>query len=727
MLSTGLLTGAPEEGAAPAGDPIEITSDGENSVLAGIASAQDNVLVKYKGDVVYCDRLTYNTKTKVAVCKGNVRIYTGDKVYRGDTLIYNFETKSIQSADFRMAYFPAYVAGDSVFTPGLNHYHIENGFFTTDNREDPAFKMRARTVELYPDDSIVLKNIVVYAGSVPILWLPIYAQALDDDRAAYQWTAGFKSSFGAFFDNEYNWVYNSRLKGTVHIDMSEKRGFAGGVDMFYKKDDNNKAVFRSFYSQDNLYSDGPPRGSEAKYAYPDVNSDNRYRVSYKQNFLVGPDFSILADVNRWSDPYVTLDYFENEYQHEQQPDNFVQMVQYSPHYTISLLMRDQVNDFFETVERKPELKMSFQRQKLFDTPISYEGETSVTNFERTYSNTDTTSSNLQSYGAYRYDTYHQFLYPKQYFNWLNITPRLGLRGTYWSDDNSVIDDYSSDGYENKNPRGRFVPNLGVESSFKVSRVWSDVKNKDMGIDGIRHVAEPFVNMQYIPGVYGASPNDIRGFDDRLASTRLAPINFPDYNSIDSIDRQAVVRHGVRNKIQTQRDGKNYDLIDWAIYADLDIDQNFSGNNHPYSNIFNDIQFNPFPWLTFNSQSSSNLYDDTYSEYNNDITWQITRAYRVRFGNRYIHNSELFENSDLFTLNNFYRLNEHWQFETEHQFEASDGDLQEQAYTIHRDLSAWLMSATFKQRYVNDRQNELAIYLSLTLKAFPATELTTGLK
>lgn len=735
VLSTGAAFSAPDGDAAPTGTPIEITCDGENTFFGGITTAEDNVVVRTKTDVVYCDRLTYNSKTKTAICKGNVRIYSGEEVYRGNTMIYNFETKEIQSADFRGAVFPAFVAGEDVISPGFNHYRIRNGFFTTDNRETPAYKMRAHTIELYPDDVVVLKNILVYVGDVPVLWLPIYAQPLDDQRSAYQWTAGFNSAFGPYFYNKYNWAWDKKLKGTVHFDLREKRGFAGGLDTEYKKNDSNKALFRTYYAKDNLYSEngaGQNNDSESKYRYPDVNSDNRYRVSFKNNMQVGPDLSMVSDLNKWSDPYVTLDYFENEYQQERQPDNYVSLVQYSPHYTLTLLGRTQINSFFETVERKPELQLAIQRQKLGNLPISYESESSITSFERAWGKSSTSPNNGDNYSAYRYDTFHQILYPKQYANWLNVTPRMGIRGTYWSDDNRVISDYNTDngpGSSNSkttNPRARFAPNIGVESSFKVSRAWTDVENKDLGIYGLRHVAEPFINAQYIPKSFGAGPDDIRGFDDRLASTRLAPINFPDYNSIDSIDRQAVVRHGVRNKLQTKRDGQNWDLVDWVLYADLDVDKNFTrAGDSSYSNLFSDMKVTPLPWLTFNSQTSWALVDESYNEYNNDVSFQVTRSYKFTLGNRYINNSDLFPNSNLFTLTNFYRLNEHWQFQSYHAFEAENGNLQEQSYTVYRDLSAWLMAITFKERYLNDRQNEIAVYLSMTLKAFPSVNLTTN--
>ena len=37
-----------------------------------------------------------------------------------------------------------------------------------------------------------------------------------------------------------------------------------------------------------------------------------------------------------------------------------------------------------------------------------------------------------NYSAARADTYHQLLLPWTFFNWLNVTPRVGGRFTYYS-------------------------------------------------------------------------------------------------------------------------------------------------------------------------------------------------------------------------------------------------------------------------------------------------------
>ncbi len=698
--------------------PMEITADGLNRYDNGIATAEDNVIVRYRGDVIYADRVVYNSRSRVAMATGNVRIFTGDRFYRGQKMIYNFDTKAVQSADFRMSDYPAFTAGQDVTTPGANHYRVKNGTFTTDNRQNPAWRIKAKTVEIYPDDRVVLKNAVVYAGNVPIFWVPYYAQSLKDDRQVYDFQVGSSGRFGTFMLNEVNWFSGDKIKGTVHMDVREKRGFAGGVDLKLRPNADGEAFFRGYVAQDNLYSSPGP--VLEKYMYPGVTDDSRYVFEYRQNMFVAPDLSILADVHKWSDPFVTADFFEREFRLERVPDNVVEATYYNPQFLFSVLGRAQINPFFENTERLPEIKFEVPRIKLWGSPIAYEGESSLATLDKEFAD----GSPFPDYTSYRYDTLHQLLYPKQYFGWLNITPRAGFRATYWSDDNRVIGDVDGMGDSIKDERGRLLFFAGLESSFKLSKTWLNAQSKSWGVDGLRHVAEPFVNIQYVP-TPSTRPNDLLGFDDRLPSTRLQPINFPEWNSIDSIDRQFVVRHGVRNKLQTKRDGVNTDLVDWALYADLNLLESQLVDN-TYSNVYSDLLIDPLPWLSFASRTAWDVTGNSFTEIQNELGWQVNRAVKFSFGQRSLRDSVLFPDSDLYTLGFLWRFNESWQFRSFFQFEADTGQLEEQSYTLYRDLTAWQFSATFKRRKVTLGDTENIFYIALTLKAFPSTTLGTDL-
>lgn len=692
--------------------PIEITADGENRIDGDMAMAEVNVVVRQGADVLYADRVTLDRKTKLVMASGNVRIYTAGKVYRGDTLFYNFETQKVESSEFRMSYLPSFVGGKKVTTPEDRHYHIESGSYTTDNRETPAYQFKAGTVEIYQDDSVVLKNVVLYVGKVPVLWFPIFVQSINDDRPNIISYGGNNSRYGTFALTTYNWYYDKNLRGALHFDVRTKRGLASGIDLDYKPTRDSKGLFRAYYAQDNS-----PETNVTGLPRQGV-TDSRYRIALQQKTNYSQGLSTTIDLNIWSDAHITEDFFEKEFRDERQPDNFAEAVQYNENFTISLLARDQLNEFFETVERSPELKIESKRLKLYDN-LEYQSEYSIANLRRTFAEPRT----VENYGSYRWDTLQQLLYPRQYFNWLSFTPRAGVRGTAWSDDNRI-----TPGNKQHTPQERVAEFIGAEASFKVSKTWSDVQNKRLGIDGLRHVAEPFINAQYVhePNV---TPDRIRGYDTRLPSTRLQPINYDQYNSLDSLDKQAVVRHGVRNKLQTKRDGLNWDLVDWAIYADADmarqqdLDPSRQVNDNLYSNVYSDLKYNPLPWLTFESFSSGDFNGNSFDLSDNSISWQLSRSFETTLGNRYLKDSTLFPDSNLFYLSNFYRMNEHWQFETLHTFEADDGTLQEQQYRIYRDLSSWQMALTFADRDNRNGKDEKLIYVTLTLKAFPSQKLS----
>jgi len=758
--------------ASSAGDAsVTIRSDGENTYLGDIATADDNVVVHYKGDVIFADHIVYDRSTKIMIATGNARIFSGDRIYRGDSITYNLDTKAITSANFTGAEYPRFVAGQQVTTPGFNHYRLTNAEFTTSNREKPSFHFEASTIEYRPNDEVVLKNVVAYVGDVPVFYFPLLVQSLTDSRPTYQFQIGDSGQFGYFMENKYNWVANDKIRGDVEFDIREKRGYAGGVDVQYFPSLTSDILLKTYYAQDNLYSqtdpslpNAPAHGSINDHnVYDGVPYDNRYRIAYQQYLQFGSDFSSTADLNLWSDPWVTRDYFPSEYQQENQPQNFVSLNEYNPNFTIGLLASPQVNPFFQTVERLPEFTVDTKQQKIFNSPVMYTSQSSVVNFQLKYA--DTTyfrepedypftsfpnglpqktaydfyhpnqtpgfdPSQLNNYSAYRYDTYHEFSYPHQYFNFLTLTPRIGGRFTYYSDDNQDITDTTNGGLASQgsnaitDPKARLAGDVGLSGDFKISRVWSNFSAPNLGIDGIRHEIEPFFDSVYAPSPT-VSPNNIRGFDDRLYSTQLQPLDWTEYNSIDSIDRQAVIRFGVWNKIQTKRDGVNYDLITLQTYGDADFDHNFSAATpgSTFSNLFNKLTFAPTPQLSFSSLSSMAISGNSYNEIDNYITWSPDPSVQLTVGDNYINHSPIFGDSNQATFSLFYRINEHWQFQAQEQFEAVDGRLQNQQYTIYRDLDAWQLGMTYADSELNN-QSDHSIYFSLTLKAFPKATITS---
>src|SRR5262249_16056812 len=67
---------------------------------------------------------------------------------------------------------------------------------------------------------------------------------------------------------------------------------------------------------------------------------------------------------------------------------------------------------------------------------------------------------------------------------------------------------------------------------------------------------------------------------------------------------------------------------------------------------------------------------------------------------------------------YYRMNENWGFHAGHHFEARTGIMEEQDYSIYRDLRSWTAALTFRLRNNDGNPDEFAIRFTFSLKAMP---------
>src|SRR5207302_10413769 len=75
-------------------------------------------------------------------------------------------------------------------------------------------------------------------------------------------------------------------------------------------------------------------------------------------------------------------------------------------------------------------------------------------------------------------------------------------------------------------------------------------------------------------------------------------------------------------------------------------------------------------------------------------------------------------NNLFTSDIMYRLNENWGVQAVRYFEARDGLMEEQHYTIFRDLRSWTAGLTFRVRDNRTGPDDFTVAFTFSLKAFP---------
>src|SRR5204862_7210540 len=78
------------------------------------------------------------------------------------------------------------------------------------------------------------------------------------------------------------------------------------------------------------------------------------------------------------------DFYEGEYRRDPQPDSFLEVNQFWNNFSIDAFVQPRVNNFLETVERLPDVRLTGFRQQRGTTPFYYESESSAGYYRRVF-------------------------------------------------------------------------------------------------------------------------------------------------------------------------------------------------------------------------------------------------------------------------------------------------------------------------------------------------------
>src|SRR5678810_1258644 len=117
----------------------------------GIATATNGVLVRYGPAVLTADNVTVNHETGDVMADGKVRIQRDNQVWASEHIRYNFLTRQLEAQQFRTGMSPMFVAGEGLHGEVTNKYYVAtNAVVTTDDIENPTYKLKARRVRILP-------------------------------------------------------------------------------------------------------------------------------------------------------------------------------------------------------------------------------------------------------------------------------------------------------------------------------------------------------------------------------------------------------------------------------------------------------------------------------------------------------------------------------------------------------------------------------------------------
>jgi len=725
-------------------------------------------LTTKEGTEAFADHGVADTTKKTVTLSGNVSVYRGNLLQRGQELVYNWGEEKMDASGLRAGVDPIILEAGR-FTvedrDGKQVYVGHDAGVTTHDVEDPGFWLRAKETVVYPEDKVTFKNLRLYAGDTPIFWLPYLSQPLDSDLG-YHFVPGARSNWGAFLLNSYGLMLGGKsnpetgenddawLLSRWHFDLRTRRGVGTGVDLSdTRQDDNPNMTGLSLYYTNDLNPDISRTGITRGF----VNED-RYRLALQHRVPLeieeGAEWRVDSNLNILSDNYYLEDFQPELFRTNPNPDNTVGLFRRDDGTLFSLYGRFRPNEFYRSDTRTPEIALDFARRPLFNLPILHEGNVSISFLEEEMGSASLSAirpllrlpgndplvpvllSQLPTYerqlvqairalppgspalagltdqlfspGYNRFNTYQEVSMPTNIGGWLSVTPELGIGySRYWE----------VNGPSKSIDRTNF--HAGVEASMKFSKDLGDVRDRRVGLDGLLHVIQPYARYSYI------STDDLDplfpAVDRETFSTRPQPLSVPSFTAIDSLRDWNILRLGVRNRLITKRDGQSFDWLSMDTYFDAFItDPDYNRN---FSNLYNDLRWNPLPWFGMGLETQFPVIDDGsgFSEIAARARFMPSENLEFSVGHRWLDNHPVLVDSHRIDVRAYARLSDKWGAGFFQLWELDDGTLEVQQYTLHRDFNHWVASMGVTHRD-NRLQDEFGVIFSFTLKEFPSASV-----
>ncbi len=751
----GTIEGNPEDGIR-FGGPVKVTGD--------------------NGLEIFSDKANLDLKLKTVTFEGHVSVYQGNILQRGDRAIYEYEKGVLDGRGLKVSIDPIILEAGKFTAQSANGKTVfigENAGITTNDVEEPAYWIRSDRTTVYPNDKITFKNLKLYAGETPVFWLPYLSQPLDSELG-YHFVPGARSNWGPYLLNSYGIMLggtpnpvtgekeNGWLLSQWRFDIRASRGAAVGLDLSDTREENRKEI-----SGLSLYYLNDMDPGETRTGIPRYRTDpNRYKIQLKHrqklDFENDADWRFDTNLTLLSDQYYLEDFEPNIYRFDPMPDNTLGLYRRNDESLLSIFGRVRLNDFYRADTQGPEIAFDQARRQFFGLPILHEGQTSFSfrgvkaadftrknildplldpavnpalvpgllaqlntyernlvlriNALRAINPLDPRIASIRSQlldtGFNRFHTNQSFSLPLTYGDWFTLTPRIGAAFTNYS---SVQGPADSD--------SRFMVHGGAEAAIKISKNYSTLRNDAWGIDGLLHVIQPYVNWSVVDAdELDANYPKI----DRLTfTTRPRPLDPSSYTAIDDINSWNIVRFGTRNQLITHRDGQSYDWLFMDTYIDKYV--NDPEGNREWSNLYNDIRWQPLPWLGADLETQFPLFSggSGFSEVNTRLRFMPYENLEISLGYRHLSSHPVLLDSDRIELSTYLRLSENWSVGTLHIFEMDDGTLEAQQYTLQRDYGNWVAGVGITHRD-NRYQSEFGIIFSITLKDFPSASLPFSL-
>ncbi|MEA1935198.1 MAG: LPS assembly protein LptD [Thermodesulfobacteriota bacterium] len=575
--------------------------------------AKGNVVITFTGGFLKADYVDLNKTTGDAEASGNVYIKSDNDILEGDSVKFNITTKTgvVYEGKLFFARNHFYINGKEIEKTGEATYHLKDATATTCDGDWPAWRFTGKELNVTIDGYGTIKHGTFQVKNFPFLYMPymIFPAKTTRQSGFLPPRISHSDKHGWDIELPLYWAISKSADATFYQRYMDKRGFKEGVEFRYFISKDSSGIFYADYLKDEK------TGTMADEEGLSRNwKEKQERWSYYLNHetTFSPGFYFRTDIKRVSDNWYFRDfsdynYYLDNYSEEgarrfskvsflgdnslASLDSTARLVKDWSLFNLTALV--QYTDNFasynndSTLQKYPEITFTGVKQPVFDTPLNFELDSSFNNYQRTKGD-----------HGQLYDVHPTFSLPLNFGDYLEFTPSIGLRETFWNAS-------ELQGTSKEEHGGREIYNAGAELSTEVHRIF-DIGGET--VDKIRHGIKPELTYTYIPYIYQSDQ--------------------PDF--IETVSEQNSLTYSLTNTFMARLKGEDKS-ISYLEFFFIKLSQTYDireGRKHrgspttekrPFSNVDMELKFDPFQYLSFDADVSYDVNSGEWKKTNYDLT------------------------------------------------------------------------------------------------------------
>jgi len=419
------------------------------------------------------------------------------------------------------------------------------------------------------------------------------------------------------------------------VDYYSKRGLGLGVNLDWGGirafDDHGRAGFTSYYIKDR----GDDRKRARDLGFFPLQNENRSRIQAQVSKNFGGGWQLEGIFGYYSDRNIRREFFEREHDNNLPTNSYVMMTKRFGDLNAFLMIAPRVNLFENLTEYLPVLGFDTARTSVGDFGLQMSSHTEGALLRYRPADNDP----RQRVSVERVDSSNWFNLPLD-LRYLTIDPFAGARATVALDyltipQGSARPGLSLDGtfpglLPGQERRSgvlyRVLPFFGLNAQTFFTGVFPGAKVPGLGIDGLRHVIEPYV--RYSNVVY----NSLDEIDERA---------FVPLDSVDVLDEFHEVRLGVRNRLQTRQgwgpQRRTVDYLDFMVEVPIYPNPRRDNHNRVFGNFEFAATWRPAPGFSISGQGFYDPYQGSFVRANASFNVDITDIMRGSIYYRLLRN------------------------------------------------------------------------------------------